>query len=146
MDFDDKWITSFDENTKHVSTTIKVFYCYIDKDNVFTNMNQDIINIENEVITKNELIKLIIKHKKSHHKLFDIMSYIVDNVNEHTNFNKFFKSVKIDDILISSPHSEIDSLNCIFFMFKERNGKVNTKQTKKISLSSCRNTRRNLLK
>ena len=147
MDFDDAWIKNFETNKQktNLGQTIKVFYFYIDNENVMQKMNQDVINVHNNVITKDEVIKLIIKNKKKY-QLLNILTYIVNHVSNQTDYHEFMKSVKIEDIDISKSIRFFESTNSIFFIFKECSKKLKSNITKKVFITPTRNTRRKVLK
>ena len=145
MDFDDGWIKSFEEKQKQSMQTLKVFYCYIDNENTMQKINQEIIDVKNKVLTKDEIVKLIIKNKKKH-ELINILSFIVTNVNSSTDYKQFLKSIQIEDIDMSSSLRFFESTNSVFFMFKEFSKKLKSNTTKRIYITPSRNTRRKLLK
>ena len=145
MEFDDRWIKSFEEKQKNSMQTLKVFYCYIDSENVMQKINQEIIDVKNKILTKDELVRLIIKNKKKH-ELINILTYIVKDVDSSTNYKEFMKSVQIEDIDLHDSLRFFESTNCIFFMFKDLCKKLKTNSTKKIYISPTRNTRRKVLK
>ena len=93
MEFDDEWIKSFEEKQKTSKQTLKVFYCYIDNDNVMQKINQEVIDVKNKILTKDEVVKLIIRNKKKH-ELINILTYIVKDVDSSTNYNEFMKDPK----------------------------------------------------
>lgn len=145
MDFDDGWIKSFEEKQKQSMQTLKVFYCYIDNENTMQKINQEIIDVKNKVLTKDEIVKLIIKNKKKH-ELINILSFIVTNVNSSTDYKQFLKSIQIEDIDMSNSLRFFESTNSVFFMFKEFSKKLKSNTTKRIYITPSRNTRRKLLK
>ena len=145
MEFNDEWIKSFEEKQKTSKQTLKVFYCYIDNDNVMQKINQEVIDVKNKILTKDEVVKLIIRNKKKH-ELINILTYIVKDVDSSTNYNEFMKSVQIEDIDLRQSLRFFESTNSVFFMFKELRKKLKTNTTKKIIISPTRNTRRKLLK
>ena len=145
MDFDDGWIKSFEEKQKQSMQTLKVFYCYIDNENTMQKINQEIIDVKNKVLTKDEIVKLIIKNKKKH-ELINILSFIVTNVNSSTDYKQFLKSIQIEDIDMSNSLRFFASTNSVFFMFKEFSKKLKSNTTKRIYITPSRNTRRKLLK
>lgn len=145
MEFDDEWIKSFEEKQKNSMQTLKVFYCYIDSENIMQKINQEFIDVKNKILTKDELVRLIIKNKKKH-DLINILTYIVKDVDSSTNYKKFMKSVQIEDIDLRDSLRFFESTNSIFFMFKDLCKKLKTNSTKKIYISPTRNTRRKVLK
>jgi hypothetical protein len=152
MEFDDDWINTYESNTSsNISSTIskdrtiKVFYCYIDKDNIFQKMNQDTIDITGGILRKDELVKLIITNKKKT-QLLDILTYIITDVDNDTNYHTFLKPMTIDDISLLESHNKFESINCIFFMFKEFTKKLKPNSTRKVYITSGRKTKRKLLK
>ena len=145
MEFDDEWIKSFEEKQKNSMQTLKVCYCYIDSENIMQKINQEFIDVKNKILTKDELVRLIIKNKKKH-DLINILTYIVKDVDSSTNYKKFMKSVQIEDIDLRDSLRFFESTNSIFFMFKDLCKKLKTNSTKKIYISPTRNTRRKVLK
>lgn len=145
MEFDDAWIESFEKKEKDSLQTLKVFYCYIDTENTMQKINQDVIDIKNQVLSRDEVVKLIIKNKKKH-QLLNILTYIVTDVDTNTDYAKFMKSVQIEDIDMKKTTRYFESTNSIFFIFKEFSKKLKSNTTKKIHISPARNTRRKVLK
>ena len=86
MEFDDEWINNFDNNKQLRS--LKVFYFYVDSENTLQKINQDIIDVENNVLTRDDIVRLIMRNKKKH-QLINILSYIVREVDSNTDYSSF---------------------------------------------------------
>lgn len=141
MNFDDEWIETFEQKRKQSTQTLKVFYCYIDEDNIIQKINQDIIDVTNRILTKDEVIKLIIKNKRKH-QLLNILTYIVSDIGNDTDYSTFFKSIRIEEIDLRKTSRIFESTNSVFFLFK----KLKPSGTRKVYITSSRNTRRKGLK
>ena len=86
MEFDDEWINNFKvTSNSDVRRLIKIFYFYVDKENTLHKINQDFIEVTNNVLKRDELVKLIISNKRKH-QLINILSYNIGDVDEKTNF------------------------------------------------------------
>ena len=142
MEFDDEWITKYENSSRQ---TIKIFYCYVDKENILHKINQELFVVSDNILKRDELVKLIVTNKKKH-QLLSILSFIIGDINTNTNFKNFFKSMNIEDIEIMPSHEALESTNSIFLIFKEFSKKLKSNGTKKIYISPSRNTRRKLLK
>jgi hypothetical protein len=140
MNFDDEWIKKFD-NSKIRPRSLKVVFFYIDKENMIQQINQDVIDVSNNILSKNELVKLIIKNRKKH-ELFSIVSYIVGDVNNSTDYSSFFREIKIENLSFENSHRIFESTNTLYFIFKELDKKLKHNTTKKIKINSTGNTRR----
>ena len=140
-EFDDKWIEKFEK-----TQSLKIFYFYIDINNILYRVNQEIIEVNNDILTKDEIFKLIIKNKKKH-KLVGILSYIVNEFSEETDYKYFLKSHKLNNINLNNSQKLFESINNVYFIFKEQNHKkLKQNTTKKVIIHSHRNTRRKALK
>lgn len=144
MEFDDEWINKYD-NSKNRPRTLKVFFCYMDKENVLQKMHQEVIEVRNNILTKDEVIKLILRNKRKY-QLFSILSYIVREVNDSTDYSSFFNEIKIENISFKGSDRVFESTNSLFFMFREFDKKLKANTTKKIRIHTSRNTRRKGLK
>lgn len=147
MEFDDKWISDYEslQSNKRSHRLLKIFYCYVDKNNTLHKINQEIIEINNNRLSRDELVKLIVTNKKKH-QLLSILSYIVGEIDNHTDFSSLLKSTSIQEIEILPCHNAMDGVNSVFFIFKEYSKKLKSNGTKKVFISSSRNTRRKGLK
>ena len=143
MEFDDEWINNFDNNKQLRS--LKVFYFYVDSENTLQKINQDIIDVENNVLTRDDIVRLIMRNKKKH-QLINILSYIVREVDSNTDYSSFFNEIKLENISFIDSDRIFESTNSIFFIFKELSKKLKTNTTKKVKIFHSRNTRRKGLK
>ena len=140
-EFDDKWIEKFEQ-----TQTLKIFYFYIDINNTLHRVNQEIIEVNNGILTKDEIVKLIIKNKKKH-KLINILTYIITEYSETMDYKHFLKSIKLNDINVNNSQKLFESINNVYFIFKEQtHKKLKQNTTKKVIIHSHRNTRRKALK
>lgn len=146
MEFDDEWINNFKvTSNSDVRRLIKIFYFYVDKENTLHKINQDFIEVTNNVLKRDELVKLIISNKRKH-QLINILSYNIGDVDEKTNFKDFMNSSNIEDIVFSKTHEALETSNSLFLIFKENCKKLKANTTRKVLISPTRNTRRKRLK
>jgi hypothetical protein len=149
MEFDDSWIKQFDvqiPESKPQIHTLSVFYCYVDKDNTLHKINQEILEVTGNVLRRDDLVRLIVTNKRKH-QLLSILTYLINGeISQTTDFHNFLESTNIKDIEIADTHKALEPTNSIFFIFKEISKKLKTSGTKKVAISSARNTRRKLLK
>lgn len=142
MEFDEEWINNFKVLSKRL---LKVFYCYVDKDNTLHKINQEIIEVKNNVIKRDELVRLIISNKRKH-QLLSVLSYNIGDINETTDFKEFMTSFNIEDIEFQETHEALEGTNSLFFIFKEYSKKLKSNGTRKVVITPSRNTRRKRLK
>ena len=142
MDFDDTWIKNYDIQKYRHHKTLKVVFFYMNSENVIQKINQEIIQLTNNVLTKDEIVRLILDNRQKH-ELTSLLSYIVKDVNKNTDYTTFFQEIKIAPI--SFEHSDVifESTNCLFFIFREGSKKLKSNKTKKIQIFPSRHTRRN---
>jgi hypothetical protein len=145
MDFDDSWIDNFDKSSDKRPWTLKVFYFYIDKDRVLQKINQDVIEIKDNILTRDELVKLILRNRKKH-TLINILTYIVKNIDSNTNYSSFFNEIAIENIDFNDSDRIFESTNSLFFIFKESDKKIKENTTKRVRLTASHHTRRKQLK
>jgi len=138
MDFDDKWIQNFDNATNKRPWTLKIFYFYIDKNKTIKKINQNVIEITNNLLTRDELVKLIIRNRKKH-QLINVLTYIVKNIESDTNYSSFFNEINLQDIYFNDSNRLFESTNSLFLIFKETDTKEN--MTKRVRLTSSKKTR-----
>ncbi len=141
MDFDDSWIDNFDQSSNKRQWTLKIYYFYIDKDRVLQKINQPIIEIKDGILTRDELVKLIMRNRKKY-TLINILSYIVNNVDHNTNYSSFFNEIEIENINFNNSDRIFESTNSLFFIFKEPDKKRKENTTKRVRLVSSYQTRR----
>ena len=91
MNFDEDWIKNFKVSSKRL---LKVFYCYVDKDNTLHKINQEIIEVKNNVIKRDELVRLIVSNKRKH-QLLSVLCYNIGDIDETTDFKEFMNSFNI---------------------------------------------------
>lgn len=143
MDFDDKWIHNFDNATNKRPWTLKIFYFYIDNNKTIKKINQNVIEITNNLLSRDELVKLIVRNRKKH-KLINVLTYIVKNREGDTDYSSFFNEINLQDICFNDSNRLFESTNSLFLIFKETDTKENT--TKKVRLTSSKHTRRKRFK
>lgn len=144
MEFDDEWIKNYDihKETSKKIRTLKLVFFYMNSDNVIQKINQEIFQLTNNVLTKDEIIRLILDNRKKH-ELTSLLSYIVKDINKNTDYTSFFQEIKIESISFDNTDAIFESTNCLFFIFRENSKKLKYNKTKKIQLFSSRHTRRN---
>ena len=144
MEFDDSWINKY-EMTQQSKRTLKVFYCYVDKDGTLHKINQEFIEITGNILKRDELLRMIVTNKRKH-QLISILTYIVGDIDSKTDFRDFLQSNKIEDINIPVTPKAMETTNSIFFMFQEYSKKLKSNDTRKVVIRPSRNTRRKVLK
>jgi hypothetical protein len=144
MEFDDEWIKNYDihKETSKKIRTLKLVFFYMNSDNVIQKINQEIFQLTNNVLTKDEIIRLILDNRKKH-ELTSLLSYIVKDIDKNTDYTTFFQEIKIESISFDNTDAIFESTNCLFFIFRESNKKLKSNKTKKIQVFPSRHTRRN---
>jgi hypothetical protein len=142
MDFDEEWINNFKVSAKR---HIKIFYCYVDKENTLHKINQDIIEVKNNIIKRDELVRLIVSNKRKH-QLLNILSYNIGELAEEADLKDFMTSINIEDIVFQQTPEALECTNSLFLIFKEYTKKLKSNGTRKVLISPSRNTRRKRLK
>ena len=148
MDFDDSWINKYEKDLKAQERrmrSVKVYYFYINSDKEIQKVNQGIIEVKNGILTRDELLKLIVMNRQKH-KLAQILKYIVTDVDENTDFKSFMSPNDLSDISFLESSKIFESINNLYFFFEEEEKKLKRNSTKKIVLHNTRNTRRKALK
>ena len=79
MEFNDDWINEYEK-----TQTLKVFYFYVNSENILHKVNQEIIEVRHGIISRDELLKIIVKNRKKH-KLTNVLSYIVPEIDDPEN-------------------------------------------------------------
>jgi hypothetical protein len=140
-EFDDSWITNF-ENKQ----TLKIIFLYIDKEKTIYKSSQEIVDVYNNILTRDEIVKLIINNKKKH-KLCGILSYIVNESNKkEVDYKEFMSYLRLQDISLAKTSKLFESINTVFFLFEENDKKLKQNTTKKVFVNYPRKTRRKALK
>jgi hypothetical protein len=122
------WLESYEvleENkllNKEKVKKIKCKYLYLNKDKEVEKIKTEILDIQNGIINKNELLKIIKQNNDKYYSLFSILLYNVDNDNINiTNFFKeynFIKKINIyEDIKINDTINIFLHINEIFIFF-----------------------------
>ena len=146
MEFNDDWINEYEK-----TQTLKVFYFYVNSEDILHKVNQEIIEVKHGIISRDELLKIIVKNRKKH-KLTNVLSYIVPEIDdpENTNYRNFLTSHKLEPISLRNSPSVFESTNNLFFVFKEEElsncKKLKQNTTKKVFINHSRHTRRKRLK
>lgn len=166
FNLDTRWIQEFesvDYNYKQfyneVVGDIKICSIYVDKNNNIENIKQEILELSREnLITKEEIIK-IIKHnstaQKKRYTLLSLLKYNIDldasNVvhylkQKQSNTDTYLTLVKnIDDIPLNSTINMMQELNTIFILFYEKYI-TNNNTTKKVYINNHTKTKKKQLK
>jgi hypothetical protein len=138
-DLDISWIDkhnklhTIDKNyCREPMDNIDIHLIYINANNVIEKISSEKIDICNNRIPKEKILKIIQDNKSvcsAKYKLLDIIVYNVDLEpqyiqdfvqNHHMNTTRFFKICPIvDDIIITPSIFIFHSLNAIYFMFQE---------------------------
>jgi len=141
MEFDDQWIKNYDNKNKQ-NRTLKVIFFYMDQENIIQKINQETIAITNNILTKDELTRLILANRKKY-ELTNLLSYIVNDVNKNTDYSTFFREIKIEPISFENSDHIFESTNSLFLIFRESNKKLKDNNTKRVKILPSRHTRRN---
>ena len=167
FNLDTRWIQEFeltDNNYKQfyneVIYDIKICSIYVDKNNNMENIKQEILELSREnLITKEEIIK-IIKHnsinQKKRYSLLSLLKYNIDldasNVvhylkqRQQPKTDVYLTLVKnIDNIPLNSTINMMQDLNTIFILFYEKSTTCNN-NTKKIYINNHTKTKKKQLK
>jgi hypothetical protein len=160
---EDKWI---EEQTKILNIKsnydreplpfIHLHLCYVDCNNSIVDLKtvkHNFVSEETHVITEAEILKIIESYKRLSNVNFtfsELAVFHVDLEPEHINSfdhekTSFFKPVPmISDIHLSKSIFIFHSLNCLFFIFKQKSSlrQTNAKSMKKVAFSSKKQTRR----
>ena len=164
---DTRWIQEFesiDYNYKQfyneVVCDIKICSIYVDKNNNIENVKQEILELSREnVITKEEIIKIIKQNSISQKKRYTLLSLLKYNIDlEASNVVHYLKQQKqtttdayltlvknIDDIPLKSTINMMQDLNTIFILFYEKYV-TNNNTTKKVYINNHTKTKKKQLK
>ena len=165
----DDWLTNyikneklFDKFYKEEIKNVKLFFLYIDKKREIIKSLKENYTLNNKIISKEEILKIISEKKKllnKHFKLIQILKYNfnIDNNSIHKFVSKnddfsFFKIIReVEDIYWEDTIPLFDSLNSLYFIFLEKKSKNSTKKiffknTKKNKTKKRRNKELSLKK
>jgi len=115
---------------------IKCKYLYLNKDKEVEKIKTEILDIQNGMINKNEILKIIKQNNDKYYSLFSILLYNIDNDNINiTNFVKeynFIKKINIyEDIKINDTINIFLHINEIFIFFIRKEISKKNKTIKK---------------
>ena len=163
-EFESNWINEIEEESKTFNDffitenkNIKLYIYYINRKNELYSGKEDIINIENGILRKSQLIENIRKHmynNKKKHRLMSMLSYNFDlNNNEIKNYYKNSKDYdllcihkNIQSINYNETINYFKELNDLYLFFMEEKSSRN-KHTKRIILKKkLKKTKRKRLK
>ena len=160
---EDKWI---EEQTKIVNINtnhprellpyIHLHLCYVDCNNSIVDLKtvkHNFVSEEPQIITEEEILKIIESYKRLSNMNFafsELAVFHVDLEPEHINSfdphnTTFFQTIPLlSDIHLSKSIFIFHSLNCLFFIFKQKSSlkQTNGKSMKKVAFSSKKQTRR----
>jgi hypothetical protein len=167
FNLDTRWIQEFeltDNNYKQfyneVIYDIKISSIYVDKNNNIENIKQEILELSREnLITKEEIIKIIKHNSMNQSKRYSLLSLLKYNIDlDASNVVHFLKQrqqpktdayltlVKnIDNIPLNSTINMMQDLNTIFILFYEKPSTCNN-TTKKIYINNHTKTKKKQLK
>jgi hypothetical protein len=167
FNLDTRWIQEFesvDNNYKQfyneVVGDIKICSIYVDKNNNIENIKQEILELSREnLITKEEIIKIIKQNSITHNKRYTLLSLLKYNIDlEASNVVHYLKQrqqlktdayltlVKnIDNIPLNNTINMMQDLNTIFILFYEKNMTSNN-TTKKVYINNHTKTKKKQLK
>jgi hypothetical protein len=137
-DLDISWIDkqnklhNIDKNyCREPMESIAIHFIYINTKNYIEKISSDIIDLHNNIISKERILQIIQHNKSIHPSRYILMDIIVYNVDLEPNHiqefvysemdpTKFFKTCPIlDDIVIHPSIFIFHSLNAIYFIFQE---------------------------
>jgi hypothetical protein len=115
---------------------IKCKYLYLNKDKEVEKIKTEILDIQNGMINKNELLKIIKQNNDKYYSLFSMLLYNIDNDNINiTNIfkeNNFIKKINIyEDIKINDTINIFLHINEIFIFFIRKEIRKKNKTIKK---------------
>lgn len=170
FNLDTRWIQEFeliDDNYKQfyneVVDDIKICSIYVDKNNEVENIKQETLELSREnLITKEEIIKVIKQNSISQRKRYTLLSllkynfdldasnvihYLKQKQHKKTTFDDTYLTLvkNIDDIPLNSTINMMQDLNTIFVLFYEKQSSCNS-TTKKVYLNSHTKTKKKQLK
>ena len=163
---DTRWIQEFesiDYNYKQfyneVVGDIKICSIYVDKNNNIENIKQEILELSREnLITKEEIIKIVKQNSISQKKRYTLLSLLKYNIDleasnvvhylkqKQSNTDAYLTLVKnIDNIPLNSTINMMQDLNTIFILFYEKNS-ISNNTTKKVYINNHTKTKKKQLK
>jgi hypothetical protein len=163
---DTRWIQEFesiDYNYKQfyneVVGDIKICSIYVDKNNNIENIKQEILELSREnLITKEEIIKIVKQNSISQKKRYTLLSLLKYNIDlEASNVVHYLKQKQsktdayltlvknIDNIPLNSTINMMQDLNTIFILFYEKNS-ISNNTTKKVYINNHTKTKKKQLK
>ena len=165
MELESSWISEFEDKEKNYNIfyketiqKIKIYSIYINEKSIIEKTKMQELNLENNLIGKHELAKLIkskSKDEKINYKLISLLSY--NNIQEPNDIldykgvsNNDYLTVhkKIEDIYFNKSIVMFHDLTSLFLIFYQNSKKLNKNTTKKINytLHAHKKTKRNRLK
>jgi len=166
FNLDTRWIQEFesiDYNYKQfyneVVGDIKICSIYVDKNNNIENIKQEILELSREnVITKEEIIKIIKQNSINQKKRYTLLSLLKYNIDlEASNVVHYLKQKQsstdayltlvknIDNIPLNNTINMMQDLNTIFILFYEKNS-ISNNTTKKVYINNHTKTKKKQLK
>jgi len=166
FNLDTRWIQEFesvDYNYKQfyneVVGDIKICSIYVDKNNNIENIKQEILELSREnLITKEEIIKIIKQNSINQKKRYTLLSLLKYNIDldasnvvhylkqKQMKIDAYLTLVKnIDNIPLNSTINMMQDLNTIFILFYEKNATSNN-STKKVYINNHTKTKKKQLK
>jgi hypothetical protein len=163
---DTRWIQEFesvDYNYKQfyneVVGDIKICSIYVDKNNNIENIKQEILELSREnLITKEEIIKIVKQNSISQKKRYTLLSLLKYNIDlEASNVVHYLKQKQsstdayltlvknIDNIPLNNTINMMQDLNTIFILFYEKNS-ISNNTTKKVYINNHTKTKKKQLK
>jgi|LauGreStaDraftv2_3_1035109.scaffolds.fasta_scaffold33662_2 5'-3' exonuclease len=166
FNLDTRWIQEFesiDNNYKQfyneVVGDVKICSIYVDKNNNIENIKQEILELSREnLITKEEIIKIIKQNSITQGKRYTLLSLLKYNIDlDASNVVHYLKQKQqsktdayltlvnnIDNIPLNSTINMMQDLNTIFILFYEKHSTGNT--TKKVYINNHSKTKKKQLK
>lgn len=142
-----KIITNYIMNPANGLEFVNLTFVYINKINEICKINNDLYFFSpGNTIPKNDLIRLLRRHKNNDGTEYAIMTILKYNV---TNDVPVFAEIKtLDDVSFFSSEHYISDLNEVLFLFVDKTiDKTNNNHTKRIFMHSIsKNTRRHRIK
>lgn len=123
------------------NSTLKTYFIYLKSNNSIEKINESFVSIENNIVEKSLLIKLIKENIKLNGIKYNLNSILIYNnhtqekqlynfINNPNQFNFFYILKKIETFELKSTIEFLQQYNGIYFICKEPNNEVKLKNNK----------------
>ena len=165
-DLDDEWLDKLDKEEmeydifyKDISDIVKIYHIYINKDKKIYHIKKNKLDLDDNILPKENLIFLLKKNRvynSINHTIISILQYNIDlkpqDINKYlknpNNFNFLTINSNIDDIKWEDSINLFKDINTLYIIYYEKENKPK-KQTKKIYIKQKlkrKKTKKNYLK